>query len=135
MPTLLETASKLDKMLDVGWADRTPIAIENIHFDQVEGQSYLETKFIPYTSENVTISSASQKRERTEGVLFIRIRTPIDQGIGLAYEYAAVITNVMNNKNPLPNLFTYVTKVRRSGDGKDGWFSLICDVPFISDET
>ena len=65
MPTLLETASKLDDMLKVGWVDQTPIAIDNIKFEEEVGQAYLGTKFIPYMTSNVNISAASQKRKRT----------------------------------------------------------------------
>lgn len=135
MPNLIETASKLDEMLKTGWAGRTPIAVDNITFEQVKGQSYLETKFIPYITDNVNLASSVQKRKRTEGVLHIKIRTLLDEGVGLAYEYAGIIKDIMDNKSPLPNLFTYTTETRRAGDSEDGWFILICDVPFISDET
>jgi len=135
MPTLKETASKLNEMLTTGWGATSPIAIENIQYQEAEGQPYISTKFIPFTTDNVTISSASNKRKRTEGSLFITIRTPTGEGIGLAYDYANLISNTMDNKNPLPNLFTYSTKIQRIGDDIDGWFVLTADVPFISDET
>lgn len=134
MPTLLESAAELDKILDIGWADATPISIDNLKFKEVEGQSYLETKFIPGPTVNVNIAAATQKRKRTEGVFFINIRTPLGEGSGLAYEYAQSIQNIMDNKNPLPNLFTQASTVQRIGDDKDGWFNLTCSVPFISDE-
>ena len=134
MPTLLETAAELDNMLSIGWNNTTPIAVDNIKFSETQGQAYLETKFIPYFSDNVNIAAASQKRKRTEGVLFINIRTPLGKGIGLAYQYAQDIKDIMDNQNPLPNLLTYTSKIQRVGDNKDGWFNLICEVPFISDE-
>ena len=134
MPTLLETAAELDKMLNTGWAGTTPIAVDNIIVKETEGQAYLETKFIPYITTNVNISASSQKRKRTEGVLFIAIKTPLSKGIGLAYSYADTIKDIMDNKNPLPNLFTQVSSIERIGDSRDGWFNLICRVPFISDD-
>lgn len=134
MPTLQETASKLNSMLTVGWASRTPIAIENLQYEEVEGESYIEVHFIPFMTNNVNIGAATLKRKRTEGVLFIRIRTPIGKGIGLAYQYANNIQEIMDNKNPLTNLFTYASNIQRIGDDKNGWFNLTCDVPFISDE-
>ena len=135
MPTLLETAAELDKMLNTGWAGTTPIAVDNVKFTEVEGQSYLETKFIPYITFNATVGAASHKSKRTEGVLFIHIRTPLGQGSGLAYTYAESIKDIMDNKNPLPDLFTYASTIERVGDNRDGWFNLICRVPFLSDET
>lgn len=136
MPNSLETAVELNKMLETGWASATPIAAENVPFTEVEGQAYLETKYIEYTSDSATIgTSVGLKRERTEGVLFIRIRVPLDEGIGLAYQYADTISSFMSNKNPIPDLFTHTTMKRRSGDGEDGWYSVICDVPFTSDNT
>jgi len=134
MPTLLETAAELDNMLTAGWAGATPIAVDNMKFSETTGQAYLETKFIPYFSTNVNIASASQKRKRTEGVLFINIRVPLGKGVGQAYQYAQDIKDIMDNKNPLPNLLTQAATVQRVGDDKDGWFNLICEVPFISDE-
>lgn len=134
MPTLLETAAELDNMLTIGWANATPIAVDNIKFQETVGQSYLETKFLPYFSANVNIASSSQKRKRTEGVLFINIRVPLGKGIGLAYQYAQNIKDIMDNKNPIPNLLTQASTVQRIGDDKDGWFNLTCEVPFISDE-
>lgn len=134
MPNLLETASKLNEMLEVGWGGLTPIANENINFEETEGQAYLETMFIPYSTNNVNLAAASEKRKRTTGVLFIRIRTPLSKGIGLAYEYANIIQGIMDNKNPLPNMFTQASNIQRIGDSKDGWFTLTCDVPFTSDD-
>ena len=63
------------------------------------------------------------------------IRIPLEQGIGLAYTYSNSISEIMDNKCLLPNLFTLASMVRRVGDTEDGWFSLIQDVPFVSDET
>jgi len=137
MPTLLETAAALNNLLNIGWAGRTDIAIDNVPYSEVNGQAYIESIFIPYTTYNVNIGSgidSSCERKRTEGVLQIIVRTPINEGIGLAYSYSNDISGIMDNKNPIPNLFTYVTEVRRSGDNKDGWYTLICDVPFVSDE-
>lgn len=134
MPTLLETASELNNMLNTGWAGATPISIENVKFDEIQGQAYLEATFIPYITDNVNIAASSQKRKRTIGVFFINIRTPIGKGIGLAYQYANDIQEIMDNKNPLPNLLTQVSIINRIGDNKDGWFNLTCEVPFISDE-
>lgn len=134
MPTLVETASALDSMLKVGWAAATPIAVDNIQFDETQGQSYLETKFIPYFTSNVNINASEQKRKRTRGVLFVKIKTPLGAGIGLAYQYANDIQEIMDNKNPLENLFTEASTVNRVGDDKNGWFNLVCEVPFISDE-
>lgn len=134
MPTLLETAAELDNMLSLGWAGATPISVDNISFSETAGQAYLETKFIPYFSSNINIAASVQKRKRTEGVLFINIRTPLGKGIGLAYQYAQNIKDIMDNKNPIPNLLTYASNIQRIGDSKDGWFNLICEVPFISDE-
>jgi len=134
MPTLKETASKLNSMLELGWNNLTPIAIENIQYEEEEGVSYISTQFIPYGTENVNISASTQKRKRTTGSLFIIIRTPIGKGIGEAYDYASIIQDIMDNKNPLSNLFTYVTKIARIGDDDNGWFNLTASVPFISDE-
>ena len=134
MPTLLETAAKLDSMLNVGWADATPIATDNTPFTEVKGQAYLQTTFLPYFNQNVNIAASTQKRKRTNGVLFINIRIPINSGIGLAYQYAETIQGIMDNKNPLSNMFTSVSNVNRVGDNKDGWFNLTCEVPFTSDD-
>lgn len=134
MPTLLETASELDNLLNIGWADATPIAIDNIQFEETQDQAYLSTKFIPYFTENVNINASEQKRKRTRGVLFINIRTPLGDGIGLAYQYANDIQEIMDNRNPVSNLLTEASTINRVGDDKDGWFNLICEVPFISDE-
>ena len=132
MPTLLETASELDKLLIAGWEAKTPIAIDNIPFTETLGQSYLSTQFIPYTTLDETIGC---ERKRTTGVYSITIRTPLESGIGLAYSYNEDIGVIMDNKCPLPNLFTLASETRRVGDTEDGWFSLICDIPFTSDNT
>ena len=133
MPTLLETAAELNKTLSSGWAATTEIALENVPFEETKGTPYLKTTFIPYITNNVTIGQC--KRKRTEGVFSIDIRTPLSQGIGLAYTYAGTIATIMDNKTLLPNLFTLSSTPRRVGDIGDGWFSLILDSRFISDET
>ena len=133
MPNLLQTAAELGKMLDTGIAGSLPIAIENIPYDEVEGQSYIRTLFIPYSSNNVTIGRT--RRVRTNGDFQIRIRAAIDKGIGEAYSLADSIKLYMENQNPLPNLFTYTMSVRRIGEGSDGWYNLICDLEFTTDDT
>ena len=133
MPTLLETASELDKLLKNGWGSKTPIAVDNIPFKEVKGQSYLSTKFIPYNTEDAIIGSFTCKRKRTVGVLSIMIRTPLESGIGLAYSFQEDISKIMDNQCLLSNLFTLTSDVRRVGDENDGWFKVICDIPFTSD--
>lgn len=135
MPTLLQSASELNKVLSVGWNGETDIAIDNVPYTETQGQAYIETVFMPYNTENVLVGAAVQKRKRTPGVLSIIIRTPLEIGTGLAYTYASSIGDIMDNKTILPDLFTYASTTRRVGDSIDGWFSLICDVPFTSDET
>jgi len=134
MPTLIETAAELDNMLTIGWSNATPISVDNVKYKETEGQAYLQTKFIPYFTTNTNIAAATQKRKRTEGVLFINIRVPLGKGIGQAYQYAQDIKDIMDNQNPLPNLLTQASTIQRIGDDKDGWFNLTCEVPFISDE-
>jgi len=135
MPTLLETASKLDETLNTGWAGLTPIAIDNIPFVEVQGQAYLQTVFTPYVTENVLVGSQRNKRKRTIGAFFIKIRIPLESGVGLAYDYANQISDIMENKCLLPDFFTEEVDVTRGGDTDDGWFNLICNVNFSSDET
>jgi len=136
MPTLLETASILDKMLKEGWQDQTPIAVDNIPYEDVQGTPYLSTQFIPYNTNNEVLGShLTCKRKRTTGVLSILIRTPFESGIGLAYTYSESIGEIMDNKNPVCDLFTLASATRRVGDSGDGWFNLMCDVPFVSDNT
>lgn len=134
MPTLLETAAELDNMLSIGWANTTPIAVDNVKYNETTGQAFLETRFVPFFTSNVTITAATTKRKRTEGTFIINIRVPLGKGIGLAYQYANSIQDIMDNRHPLPNLFTQASTVQRVGDDKDGWFNLTCEVPFISDE-
>lgn len=136
MPNKLETAAELNKMLSDGialWATPLDIVKENVSYSEVLGKDYIRTLFIPYVSTNVTLGS--QRRIRTNGVLQIRIRSGADIGIGKAYGYADLIEEMMENKNPISNLFTYAVDTRRLGEGSDGWFTLLCDVPFTSDKT
>jgi len=138
MPTKLETAAELNKALKEGvalWTSPIPIADENVPFEEVEGQDYLSTYFIPYQSSNTCVGAANTQRIRTVGVLQIVIRASLEKGIGKAYTYSNDIESIMSNQMLLPDLFTESASTRRVGDTNDGWFSLICDVPFISDKT
>ena len=134
MPSLLETASELNKMLTTALTGVLPIAAENIPYTEAVGTDYVEVDFLPYTSVNVNIGAASTKRIRSEGVLNIIIRSGIGKGIGTAYGYIETIQTAMENKNPVANLFTYTADVRRVGEGSDGWYTIIVDIPFISDD-
>lgn len=134
MANLFETARDLDKHLIDGWAGQTPIATDNVPYKETQGQAFLESRFVPHMTYNVNIGN-SCNRKRTEGVLSIVIRTPLEEGVGQAYTIANDLQAIMDNQCLAPNLFTLASSIYRVGDTKDGWFSLLCDVPFISDET
>lgn len=133
MPNVNQTKQALEAMFMTGWGATTPIGHDNVSFDDSTILEFVSVKFINYTSSNVNIGGALNKRKRHEGVLSIKVYTKQHIGTGDAYSHAASISDIMDNKTQ-SNLFTGVSDVRRFGEGDDGWFGLIVDVPYISDE-
>jgi len=133
MPSLDKTRELLEVAMINGWGSTTPIKFENVNFDDTNLDGFISMVFINYTSNNVNIGSAITKRIRHEGVLAVKIYTKQNIGSTLAYAYADQIRGLMDNLNQ-NNLFTKASMTRKSEVVDDGWFGLIVDVPYISDE-
>lgn len=133
MPNLNKTREYLVNAFEAGWGVTTPIAMENHAFDDSDVEKYVGLFLINYTSSNVNIGSAMNKRKRHNGVLQIKIYVKPDTGIKAAYEYADLIATFMDNIN-LSNLLTNSSETRRGGKTDSGFYTLIVDVPYLSDE-
>jgi len=133
MPSIDKTKQALESMFITGWGSTTEISHDNVFFDDIIVDEFVSMKFINYTSKNVNIGGALVKRKRHTGVLSIKIFTKQHIGTGVGYGYVTQITDFMDNKQQT-NLFTGVSDVRRLGEDDDGWFGLIVDIPYISDE-
>lgn len=133
MPSLDKTRELLEVAIINGWGSTTPIKFDNVKFDDTKIDAFISVLMINYTSDNVCIGSAITKRIRHEGVLAIKVYTKKDIGSGNAYAYADQIRGLMDNLNQ-DNLLTKASKTRKNDVPDDGWFSLIVDVPYISDE-
>ena len=106
---------------------------ENVKFDDSLPDAFVSVMMINYTSVNVCIGSALTKRIRHEGVLAVKVYVKQNIGTGQAYEYADQIRGIMDNLTQ-NNLFTMASQTRRNGETEDGWFGMIVDVPYVSDE-
>lgn len=133
MPNLNETKQALETMFTDGWGVTTPISYDNVSFDDTTIDEFVNVRFINLVSNNVNIGGAINKRKRHEGILSVKIFVKQRIGTGDAYTHAVSVANIMDNKTQ-SNLFTGVSDTRRLGEDDDGWFGLIVDVPYISDE-
>ena len=133
MPSLDKTRELLEVAIINGWAATTPIKFDNVKFDDKGLDAFISVLLINYTSKNVCIGSAITKRIRHEGVLAIKINTKKNVGSGIAYAYADQVRGIMDNLNQ-NNLLTNASMTRKNDTLDDGWFGLIVDVPYISDE-
>lgn len=133
MPSLDKTREILEVAIINGWGSTTPIKFDNVKFDDTGLDAFISVMLINYKSENVTIGSAITKRIRHTGVLAIKVYTKQNDGSSTAYAYADQIRGLMDNLSQ-NNLFTKASMTRRNDVADDGWYSLIVDVPYISDE-
>lgn len=133
MPSLDKTRELLEVALINAWGSTTPIKFDNTKFDDKGLDAFISILFINYTSNNVCIGSAITKRIRHEGVLAIKVYTKQNIGSTKAYAYADQIRGIMDNINQ-NNLFTKASLTRKNDVLDDGWFGIIVDVPYISDE-
>ena len=133
MPDLNKTRELLEVAFINGWGSTTPIKFDNVVFDDVVDDAFVSVMMINYTSDNVCIGSAITKRIRHKGVLAIKIYVKQNKGTGQAFEYADQIRGIMDNLTQ-NNLYTIASITRRNGSTEDGWFGMIVDVPYVSDE-
>ena len=131
MPLMNETRSTLEQEFINMWAGRTPIAYDNVNFDDNNVDQYVEIRFVPYDNYNATMGDILT---RIEGALVIAIYVKYNTGTGSAYEHADFIDDGMSNKCYPPSIFTRVAETRRNGDSSEGWFGLLTSIPFVSDE-
>lgn len=133
MPDLNKTRELLEVAFINGWAATTPIKFDNVKFDDSLPDAFVSVMMIPYTSGNVCIGSAITRRVRHIGVLAIKVYIKQHIGTGQIYEYSDQIRGIMDNLTQT-NLFTTASQTRKNGATEDGWFGLIVDVPYVSDE-
>ena len=130
MPNINETRQILEEAFITGWGVTTPIAYDNVIEDE-SIQEYVEMRYVPYDNTNASIGNTLT---RLEGAMVIAIYTKYNTGSGRAWDLADQVNLIMSNKCHAQGLFTVASKPRRNGDEKEGWFSVLCSIPFTSDE-
>jgi len=133
MPDLNKTRELLEVAFINGWGATTEIKFDNVKFNDKLPDAFVSVMMINYTSVNVCVGSAITRRVRHTGVLAIKIYVKQNIGTGQVYEYADQIRGIMDNLTQ-NNLFTKASETRRNGETEDGWFGMIVDVPYVSDE-
>lgn len=133
MPDLNKTRELLEVAFINGWGATTPIKFDNVKFNDKTPDAFVSVMMINYTTVNVCVGSAITRRVRHQGVLAVKIYVKQNIGTGQAYEYADQIRGIMDNLTQ-NNLFTKASETRRNGEAEDGWFGMIVDVPYVSDE-
>lgn len=133
MPDLNKTREILETAFINGWTSRTPIKFDNVKFKDSDKTEFVSITMINYTSRNVNVGSLIYKRIRHIGVLSVNVYIKQDIGTDKAYARAKEISDIMSNYSEF-NIFTEAAKTRRNGSETDGWFSLIVDIPYTSDE-
>jgi hypothetical protein len=133
MPDLNKTRELLEVAFINGWGVTTPIKFDNVVFDDNLPDAFVSVMMIPYISDNVCIGSAITKRIRHVGVLSVKIYVKQNIGTGSAYAYSKQVSDIMSNLTQ-NNLFTKASSPRRNGETEDGWFGIIVDTPYVSDE-
>jgi len=133
MPLMNETRSVLEQEFITAWGVTTPIAYDNVNFDDNNSSitEYVEIRFVPYDTYNATMGDILT---RIEGALIIAVFTRYGTGTGRAYELADLVDTNMTNKCYPPGITTRVSDTRRNGDTSEGWFGLLTSIPFVSDE-
>ena len=136
MPDLNETRSQLEQTFISGWGETTPIAYDNVNYEQTVGESFVRISIEFINSQNACVGGAldGTKRQRHEGFFKCVIYTPINGGVGAAYDLADTYKGIMDNKDIVSNLYTGTSDIRRSGEEIDGFWSIICITSFTSDE-
>jgi len=134
MPNINDTRGILEAEFISQWGLTTEIAFDNSVFDDTVVDEYVGMRFLLTTTENVAIGSGLHKCVRHYGRLSIVVNISLNQGSGKAWEYADQIRVIMENKCLSSGVFTTASETRRNGDTKDGWYSVICSIPFTSDE-
>ena len=134
MPDLNETRYRLENAFITGWGTTTPIAYDNVYFDDDGVDEYVLLRFVVYNTENMTIGSQLANAVRHYEALVIKVYTKIGSGSGTAWEYADQIKTLMANKGISANLYTLEAEVRRDGDSKEGYFSVVCSIRYRSEE-
>ncbi len=133
MPNLDKTRELLEVAFIDGWGTTTPIKFDNVKFDDSNIDSFVSISFINYDSNNVNINSINLRRIRHTGVFATKVYVKQNIGSSKAYFFADKIRGIMDNLNQA-NLFTTASSTRRNGAKDDGWFGLIVDTPYTSDE-
>jgi len=134
MPNLDTTRKDLSNLFTDGWNSTTPIVYDNIKSTNNSANEFVEVRFVVYDSNNIAVGSQDYKAIRHTGVFAVVINVELNNGSGNAWRYADQIKDFMSNKQVSSGLFTLGTEVRRNGDTQDGYFSLICDTRYSSDE-
>lgn len=133
MPDINGTRQALETLFSDGWGSTTPIKYDNVAFDDANVESFVEVRMLNYSTLNVNIGGGITKRKRHIGVLAVKIFVKQNQGTGEAYSLAAQISDIMDNIMQT-GLFTGASESRRIGENDGGWFGLVVDIPYTSDE-
>ena len=133
MPDLNETRGILETAFMNGWGATTPVRFDNLAFSDDNLDAFVDVKMINYTSRNATIGCGFNKRKRHKGVLSLRVFVKQNIGAGQAYSYADQISTIMDNFSQ-GGMFTLASESTREGENEGGWYVVIVDIPYISDE-
>lgn len=101
------------------WVD-TPIAFENAPFEVPRGTPWIRAQLNPVLTENAALGGLAK---RDYASFWIQIFTPLNEGYGQAYDYAAKLSKMFSNIT-VGGVTFYAAETFRIGDDGSGWFQV-----------
>lgn len=105
-----------EKRLSDNWSNTT-VSFDNANFE-VPTDAWIRCFLSPITTVNASLGGLSK---RDYAAFNIQVFTPLNDGSGLAYQYAAELEELFSNIS-IDGVVFYTAETKRVGDEGNGWF-------------
>jgi len=111
-----EIRAVCENRITTNWTN-TDIAFDNSNFEVPDG-AWIRCFLSPITTVNASLGGLSK---RDYAAFTMQIFVPLNEGTGLAYQYAAELEELFSNIS-IDGVVFYTAETQRVGDEGNGWF-------------
>ena len=116
--------------LQNNWIE-TPISFENVHFEQQDGQPFIEVMLMPDSGEQASLGD-NNALNRWTGSILIGVHVPIGQGSAAAFRLADNLLRLFYHFKQ-GGFFTLTGNSVPSGE-TGSWYKVDVSIPYQYDE-
>lgn len=135
MTTFNEAKEALLNLFAVGWASRTPFALDNEEYTGPPGTQWARIAIRHQAAKQETLGKIGNRKFLRQGAVFVQLFAPINIGTAVQDTHVEAALAIFEGVSIAGTTVRLYNAIPREGGRDDEWFMVVVEANFEYDET